>query len=135
MHYLLEIPAALESLRIAAPFTTAVLQELPEIRDRDRIIRELTLVASEAVTNALCHGSVTGLTIRLEYDLAPDAIIISVTDYGSGFDLETVVPPDLVLFQEGGYGVYIMKSIMDVVSYEKTDDGNYLVLRKSWERQ
>ena len=128
--YAIELPAELESLRIAAPFTEAVLQELPDLPERDRLVHDLQLVTSEALTNALRHSSHSGSQVRLKYSLDPDAITITVTDFGVGFDPDSVRQPDFDECPEGGYGLFIMKSIMDDVRYEKTDDGNNLLLIK-----
>jgi len=133
LHYSIEVPCLLESLRIAAPFTDAVLYELPEIEDRDRLIHDLRLVSSEALTNALRHGE-SGANIRLAYTLYSDSIVIVITDHGVGFDLDAVNPPDFEECPEGGYGIHIMKTIMDDMRYEKTADGNNLVLTKSWKK-
>lgn len=132
MNYSIEIPSALESLRITAPFTDAVLNELPDMPGRKKLIHDLTLVSSEAVTNALKHGEHEGASIRLSYAINSEAIVITVTDRGCGFDPSEVAIPDFEKSPEGGYGLYIIKSIMDTVQYEQTTDGNNLVLTKNW---
>ncbi len=132
LHYSIEMPCLLESLRIAAPFTDAVLHELPDVPERARLIHDLTLVSSEALTNGLRHGERSGAQIRLAYTLNPYGIVITITDHGVGFDPDAVELPDFEECPEGGYGIYIMKTIMDDMRYEKTADGNNLILTKSW---
>ncbi len=131
-NYLIELPAVIESLRIAAPFTEAVLRELPDMPERERLRHDLALVSSEALTNALNHGKNAGSPVRLTYALDSDGIMITVTDRGSGFDPDSVSQPDFDKRPEGGYGIYIMKTIMDDVRYEKGIDGNNLILTKKW---
>ena len=131
--YIIELPPALESLRIAAPFTAGVLQETPDLPDRDRLIHDLELVSSEALTNAIRHGARGEVPISLGYSLDANGITITVTDHGSGFDPEAVALPEFDQLPEGGYGVYIMKSIMDDVRYEKSPAGNTLILTKAWQ--
>jgi len=131
-HYSVEIPSLLESLRIAAPFTDAVLHELSDLPERDKLIHDLRLVTSEALTNALRHGGHSGAQIRLAYALHSDRIVITITDYNAGFDPDAVDLPDFEECHEGGYGIYIMKTIMDDMRYEKTADGNTLILTKRW---
>ena len=130
--YSIEIPCVLESLRVAAPFTDAVLHELPDVPERDRLIHDLALVSSEALTNALRHGEHAGASVGLTYTICSDKIMITITDHGSGFDPDTVELPDFDQCPEGGYGIYIMKTIMDDMRYEKTTDGNNLILTKNW---
>jgi serine/threonine-protein kinase RsbW len=130
--YSIELPAKLESLRIAAPFTAAVLLEIPNLPDREHLIHDLALVSSEALTNAIRHGAMVDMPVSLGYSLDANGITITVTDHGSGFDLEAVALPEFDQMPEGGYGLYIMKSIMDDVRYQKSTTGNTLILTKTW---
>ena len=129
-NYVIEIPAVLESLRIAALFTDAVLKGLPDMEGRDKLIHDLALVSSEALTNAIRHGEYAGRPVRLSYSIDSQTIVITVTDHGSGFDPEAVALPDFEESPQGGYGIYIIKSIMDYMRYERTADGNNLILTK-----
>ncbi|MEI6306769.1 MAG: ATP-binding protein, partial [Deltaproteobacteria bacterium] len=122
----------LESLRIATSFTDAVLNELPEMPDRSRLRHDLALVSSEALTNALRHSECAEMPVRLAYSFDSGGIVITVTDHGVGFDPDAVPLPNFEEGSEGGYGIYIMKTIMDDMLYEKTADGNNLILTKSW---
>jgi serine/threonine-protein kinase RsbW len=131
-NFSIEMPATLESLRIAAPFTNAVLKEIPDISGRDKLLHDLALVASEALTNALRYGKNAGTPVRLSYTLDSGGIVITVTDHGVGFDPDAVALPDFEENPEGGYGLYIMKTIMDDLRYERTLDGNNLILIKNW---
>lgn len=130
--YQIEIPAELESLRIAAPFTDAVLRELPDLPERDRLIHDLALVSSEALTNAIRHGDTSARPVRLAYSIDSGGLTISVTDHGPGFDPEAVSLPDFDGYPEGGYGIYIIKTIMDGLRYDRSPDGNILTLTRSW---
>jgi anti-sigma regulatory factor (Ser/Thr protein kinase) len=100
--YLIEIPPVLESLKVAVPFMTAVLEQLPDLPERDHLLHDLALVGCEALTNAIRHAGEPRLPVRLEGH------------------------------PEGGFGLFIMKSIMDQVRYERCSEGNTLVLEKKW---
>lgn len=130
--YLIELPAVIDSLNISAPFTDAVLHELPDIPERESLIHDLALVSCEALTNAIRHGKRFDLSVRLVYLLDSAGITIKVTDFGDGFYPENVPLPDFEGAPVGGFGIYILKSIMDDVSYEKSSDGNTLTLVKKW---
>ena len=133
-HFSIEIPGVLESLSVAAPFTDSVLGGIPDMEGRDRLIHDLKLVTSEALTNAITHGEIAGVPVRLEYALDEIGITITVTDHGIGFEPGDVHMPDFENAPESGYGMFIIKTIMDDVRYEKTIDGNILILTKTWER-
>jgi serine/threonine-protein kinase RsbW len=62
--------------------------------------------------------------------ILPDQLCIKVYDYGQGFDLDSIVPPDIEHPVERGRGIFLIKSIMDSVSYCKIKGGNVLEMRK-----
>lgn len=49
----------------------------------------LLRMCQEAVTNAIRHASATGIAIHLRF--APDSLILSITDDGTGFDMQHVL--------------------------------------------
>jgi anti-anti-sigma factor len=61
-------------------------------------------------------------------------LIFVLVDHGKPFDPDTVPTPDINSSfedrQGGGLGIYMMKKLMDTVSYTFGDDGNMLTLRK-----
>ena len=133
--YSIELPNELESLRVAAAFTDAVFRELPPVPDRARVLHDLALVSSEALTNALRHSGKGSAPVRLVYSFDGEGIVIAVTDHGEGFDLDAVTLPAFEENPEGGYGIYIARALMDEVRYERAADGNELILGKRWTGQ
>lgn len=81
------------------------------------------LALEEAFINAVKHGNKmdTGKDIRIDYSVSPDKIEISVADQGSGFDPESVPDPrdGENIYKTGGRGLFLMRSYMDVVSFNK----------------
>lgn len=81
----------------------------------------------EAVTNALLHGNNErpGTFVDIEFGLLPDGIRITITDQGEGFDPESL--PDPVsrehLMNSSGRGVYLMRQLMDSVTFEFPPEG------------
>ncbi len=64
-----------------------------------------------------------------------DALTIILRDHGDSFDPASVPEPDLTCDLEdrrvGGLGVYLIRQLMDEVSYERPSGaGNVLVLVK-----
>ena len=47
-----------------------------------------------------------------------DSITVELRDHGSAFDLEAVPAPALDELHEGGMGIHIARSLLDVVEYE-----------------
>ena len=56
--------------------------------------------------------------------------IIKVFDEGQGFDIETLPDPDFKSLEEGGRGVYLIRSVMDKVSYVPCEEGHVLEMVK-----
>ena len=95
---------------------------------------DLRLAVDEAVTNIISHGY--GGPGEIELDLAADGtdLIVRLRDEAPSFDLALVPAVDLEAPGErespGGFGVYLMKSVMDEMRHRKTDTGNELTMIK-----
>jgi anti-sigma regulatory factor (Ser/Thr protein kinase) len=94
---------------------------------------ELELAVSEILTNIIQHAyQGKGGDIRGEFRLEADQIQIDVYDRGAPFDLSAVPDPcgardrDLRRPSERGYGVHIVRQVMDEIDYwPSTEDGNH----------
>lgn len=78
-------------------------------------VEDLKVVVSEACTNALRHGCCGAETHDLYYTLDADRLTIRVEDQGEGYEPEQVEEPELSGNQVGGFGLFIIKSLMDEV--------------------
>ena len=64
--------------------------------------------------------------------MARETLTVSVSDQGDGFQPELVPAPDLESLPEGGMGLFIMRSFMDEVRYQRSLDGkNVLIMQKT----
>ena len=101
--------------------------------DREALAFHLNLVLTEATTNAIKHSSDNDPrdTVRIRIHIQDDDLIIKVYDHGQGFDLESVPVPDFDHPQEGGMGIFFIKTFMDSVTYTKKEDCNILEIKKS----
>lgn len=93
----------------------------PEDQDFDD---EVVSGFGEAFTNIVLHGAnPDGAEIEIEIDTHPDRLTIRMIDHGKPFDLSSVPAPDLEKLPESGLGLYIMKSWMDEVNYQRGEKG------------
>lgn len=76
--------------------------------------------------------------IEIEYEIVFDPIKtlkVTIIDSGMAFDPLAKEDPDIVSFYEqkkiGGLGIYMTKQIMDEVVYQRKDNKNILVLKKT----
>lgn len=93
-------------------------QLAPELIDR------LVMVASEALSNAICHGNQLDPSkqVQLFLEIQGDVVELCVEDEGSGFDRTRVARYDpenpQMLFQPHGRGLYLIEALADEVLYE-----------------
>lgn len=91
----------------------------------------MELALSEGLTNAIRHGQRgQGGQVALDLGIEDGVLTMRITDRGPGFCLDGVASPDTEHHTEGGYGVFIMREVMDSVSYAPGEGGNVLTLTR-----
>jgi len=90
----------------------------------------------EACTNIIkyAYAGKAGI-IAIICERQKDELIITISDYGKPFDPLSVPQPDLAADLDhrkvGGLGIYLMKKLMDDVSYNfESVKGNRLIMRR-----
>ncbi|MBI9113067.1 ATP-binding protein [Maridesulfovibrio ferrireducens] len=97
----------------------------------DNIAQKIDLAVSEAVSNAIRHAEASkedGIVLSIK--LKGQNLIICVEDNGPGFDFDSVAEPDLENHPSGGYGVFLIKQVMDKVEYKRVEKINELTMTK-----
>jgi serine/threonine-protein kinase RsbW len=127
----IQLPANLEYRYLAMRATQAACSPLGQPPD---VLDALASAVGEAFNNAVLHGAgpAEDPAVEIEIGLEPDAVEIRVLDYGQGFSLASVPPPDLEALDdlpEGGMGLYIIRGLMSDVAYE-VGTPNVLYMRK-----
>ncbi|MDP1902220.1 MAG: ATP-binding protein [Rubrivivax sp.] len=100
-------------------------------------VGELVLAVDEWVSNLIEHGGLTeAARIEIEVVRGPDAIRVRIRDPGDPFDPTRHDDRDLDLSpleheKPGGFGLALLRRLVDGVSYRLAEDGcNELVLAK-----
>ncbi len=99
-----------------------------------RLAFRVQLVIEEMVINVINYGHEDGShEIEITMDSEPELLRIEITDDGKPFDpLEDAPEPDLEGSIEdrrvGGLGVYLVRTMMDDLSYQREQGKNHLVL-------
>ncbi len=104
----------------------------------EQAVNELRLAVSEAVANVIEHGyrGEPNHAIDLHLDVDDTRLVLTIHDDGEPFELEAYHPPDLDEPHEGGYGVFLIRSLMDEVHYETpASGGTTLTLVKYYRTQ
>ena len=116
-----------------SPFTDQLMGFILKFRSADGTETDIELALLEALTNAVIHGNSENsrkrvyITCRCYMD---GEVSIIVRDEGTGFDSSAVLDPTLrenLLFTHGR-GIYLMKTLMDEVSFE--EGGSVVRMRK-----
>ncbi len=127
------IPTQTKYLDLIGSIGERVAQELDGFTgDREALAYQLNLVLTEATTNVIkhAHDDPPQNTVKISIQLLENSLIIKVYDHGEGFDLENVPTPDFDHPKEGGMGLFLIRSIMDSVSYTRCEDYNVLEIIK-----
>jgi serine/threonine-protein kinase RsbW len=101
--------------------------------DRDTLAHHINLVLTEAMANAIKYAG-TGereKVVHICITISSSEIMIRVYDHGQGFDINTVPPPNFDELEDRGRGIFIIKSLMDSVTYKKLPTGNVLEMSKN----
>jgi serine/threonine-protein kinase RsbW len=128
----LTIPRSLDDLNLATTTAQWVCQGLYKPKLNADIAHAVELCVSESCTNAIKHGGdfVSADNVVIIFLVSKDKLIIQVRDEGPGFNFNDLPLPDFDSHPEGGYGIFIIKSMMDEVSYTKNDNYNVLTMIK-----
>jgi len=105
----------------------------------ERAVYAVQMAVDEACSNIIEHayGGENRGEIELCCQPLPDGLKITITDWGEPFDPQAVQEPNihapLEERGEGGLGLFLMKQLMDEVSFEFGRRRNTLVLVKKQE--
>jgi len=127
----LELPAKIENMETLMTFVSDRARALGFSAKR---IKEIELATEEALVNIInyaykdCDG-----TIRISCsDEMPSHLIIRIEDYGAAFDVLSLSDPDITCSLTdravGGLGVFLIRKLMDDVTYSRQDERNILTL-------
>ena len=123
----LRLPCKAEWVSVARLAVAGVANRLNfSVEDID----DLKLAVAEACTNCIQHASDSD-EVRIACAVYGDKLVVTVEDHGKGFDGGGIAPRALGEPQVGGLGVFLIRTLMDDVSYE-TDPrrGTKLVMTK-----
>jgi len=117
-----------ERIAMVCSAAFAQLQGLPPSR-----IEDLKTIVAEASTNAMQHGNGgrTEAHVSIRLERTSDAVKVTVTDEGRGFD-NTIQDPDIEriineLDAPIGFGLFLIRNLADEVTYTLSPEGGHRV--------
>lgn len=130
----IKVPNETGYLRLLGKIGEHVAQSLESYPgDREELAYHINLVLTEAMANAIQHAGevepseILHVTIRVKNR----RLTIKVYDQGHGFDLCNLPEPSPSCLAEHGRGIFIIKRLMDRVSYRKCEGGHVLEMEKT----
>ena len=110
-----------------------VIDQLIKYNIADEILNDIKIALSEALTNIFKHAYKDEIVkpIRIKLMVDKKKAIISLRDFGIKFELSNYVPPDLKKASKSGYGIYMIRKLMDGVQYFPREVGTELLMWKS----
>jgi serine/threonine-protein kinase RsbW len=103
-----------------------------QARLADSLELDLKMAVNEAAANAIVHGSPEGPRnhVRVSFYVRPEYVIVDVADQGPGFDPTYVAAPTAQEMKEGGYGLTMMRRLMDKLEFYRDDRGMLVRMTK-----
>lgn len=127
--FTLECTADPKEIRKVEPFLQQISQAA---RLDDGTFYRLLVAGTEAVNNGILHGNKGDASkiVHVTCILGKDELVFRVRDHGKGFKPEEVPDPleEKNLLKTSGRGIFLMRSLMDKVSFKVTREGTEVEL-------
>lgn len=129
--YELVIPSILSKIQEVEDFTEKVTSKM-NLNEEE--LDALAIAVTEVTNNAIIHGNKSDKRkkVIINYHLTKLAITITIKDEGAGFDPENISNPLAPenLLKESGRGIFIVKALLDEVSFHFNKGGTLVKLVK-----
>ncbi len=137
--FCLDIPATLKYLHLVGSCLDGILTQENDLSEPEILSNDVQLAVQEICTNIVrhaysCEQSETRITVEILMQEQPKRLTVDLFDTGRVFDASKVQEPDLENGQIHGYGLFLVKNLMDDVSYCRHDERNCWHLVKNLER-
>lgn len=130
----LHLPADLEQIRLVSTCVSQLLTHVKRLPEPEVAAYNIQLAAQEICVNIVTHAyaGVSNGTIQVTLTLLkqPNQLVIELRDTGQPFQPEAVPLPNLEEAEEHGYGLFLVRELLDDVHYEHRNGVNYWRLTK-----
>lgn len=131
----LDLPANYTYLHLLSDCVADMLKTIDGLNDAELLIYNIQLAGHEACTNIVNHAYEADDRGRINIDVLlrfdPPQITIELEDTGKPFDPEKYTSPNLDEVRIHGYGLFLIRNLMDSVTYTSTQGRNRWCLLKN----
>ena len=131
----LDLPAEHKHLNVIGACLNAVLEQVDQVTDRDMLAYNLELALHETCTNIVEHAySEQEGRIRVAMSVVSNPqrqLVVDLHDTGTSFNPTEAEDPDLDGAQVHGYGLFLMRQLLDEVVYRSSEASNHWRLVKN----
>lgn len=118
----LDLPATLKYLHVLGACLASVLEQIEGLSEPQTVIHSLQLAVQEVSTNSVRHayaGQPEGrIIVTITVAQNPRRLLVDLCDDGSfSFDPSRIPKPERLGEQEGGYGLFLVRQMIDEVTY------------------
>jgi serine/threonine-protein kinase RsbW len=136
----LHLPASLQYLNILGACLKAVLVHVQPVPEWEKVSNNIWLAAHEICVNIVQHAYARqpepdGIDVIIALNAQNDCLTIHLFDTGQPFDENCVKEPSLGEEQVHGYGLFLVRSLMDSVDYQRQESRNCWCLKKHLDRR
>lgn len=128
----LTIESSIQNLRLVEDFTEEIAREI-NISEAD--YGKVLVSVMEAVNNAIIHGnkSQERKIVEILYKCEDDALTVTVTDEGEGFNPSLVPDPTTPenIEKIRGRGVFLMSKLADKIEFNKMGNSVTMTFKSS----
>ena len=131
----LDLPARYTYLHLLSDCIADMLKLVDGVDDAEMLIYNIQLAAHEACTNIVNHAydnkgeGRIDIAVTLHFD--PPQLTIELQDTGRPFEVEKYSSPNLEEVRVHGYGLFLIRNLMDTVTYTPTPGRNRWHLSKN----
>jgi serine/threonine-protein kinase RsbW len=124
----------LPNMELAVSSLASALAQTIELSEED--VDAIKLAVIEACLNSFEHSKSKDQMVHVHFLIKADELEVVVRDNGKGFDPDTVDEPNIGAkighSDKGkrGWGLHIMKSLMDSVEIQSSANGTQIIMTK-----
>ncbi|MCS6880503.1 MAG: ATP-binding protein [Oscillochloridaceae bacterium] len=132
----LDLPARYTYLHLVSESLADMLQLAEGVADLETLIYNVQLATHEACTNIINHAYRSfdqgRILVEMIVHFEKRLLQIDLYDTGTAFDLDSVPAPDLDQVRVHGYGLFLIRHLMDTVTYTAAPDRNHWRMIKTF---